>query len=83
MQKVLMRFEKHCDLLESKVKLLNKENNKLEKFVEILQDDKVVIFADGWFSDEIREVIMELVTLNVSINKVNDVIEVVLRTLNK
>ena len=74
-------LDKQYHLLESKVQLLNKENNDLEKLVEILQDDKLVTFADGRFTDETREVIMELVPLNVSINKVNDVIEVVLHTL--
>ena len=74
-------LDKQYHLLESKVQLLNKENNDLEKLVEILQDDKLVTFADGRFTDEIWEVIMELVSLNVSINKVNDVIEVVLRIL--
>ena len=49
--------------------------------MEILEDDKVVTFADGRFTDEIREVIMELVLFNVSINKVSDVIQFVLRTL--
>ena len=74
-------LEKQCRSLESKVQILNKENDELEKLVEILQDDEVITFADGRFTNEIREVIMELVSLNVSINKVNDVIEVVLRTL--
>ena len=71
-------LDKQYHLLE--VQLLNKENNNLEKLAEILQDDKLDKL-DGRFTDGIREVIMELVSLNVSINKVNDVIEVVLHTL--
>ena len=44
-------LDKQYHLLESKVLLLNKENNDLEKLVEILQDDKLVTFADGRFTD--------------------------------
>ena len=81
--KDVCELQKQCDVLLLKVDNLNAENNELEKLVALLQNDTVVTFADGRYTDEIREVIMELVSLNVSINKVNDVIEVVLHTLSK
>ena len=74
--KDVCELQKQCDVLLLKVDNLNAENNELEKLVALLQNDTVVTFADGRYTDEIREVIMELVSLNVSINKVNDVIEV-------
>ena len=42
-------FEKQCRSLESKVQILNKEN-ELEKLVEILQNDEVITFANGRFT---------------------------------
>jgi len=78
-----LELEKDCNNLVSKVKELEEENNELEKLVEVLRDDDIITFANGRFTDEIRQVIMKLVSLNVSVNKVNDVIKAVLSTLTE
>ena len=66
--------------LEEKVKNLNKENKDLKELVSLLQDQKIT-FQNGRYVDDIRETIMQLLNLNVSMNKVNEVIRVVLRNL--
>ena len=80
-EKDINDLEKQCEALTAEVSQLRSENKDLEQLVAVLEDDGVVTFADGRFTDEIREVIMNLVALGVSINKVNDVIHVVMRTL--
>ena len=79
----IAELEAECSSLKDEVSQLRAENRDLEQLVALCNSDEVVTFADGRFTDEIREVIMNLVALNVSINKVNDVIRVVLRTLLK
>ena len=59
--------------LSEKVESLNKENIYLNGLLELLEDEKIVTFERGRYSNDIREVIMELLLLNVSMNKVNDV----------
>ena len=41
------------------------------------------LFENGRYCDEVRETIMELVSLNVSMNKVNEVIHTVIQKLTK
>ena len=69
--------------LSNKVKELNSENKDLEMLIALLEDEEIVTFQNGRYCDEIREVIMELLSLNVSMNKVNDVIRVVIQKLAK
>ena len=47
----------------------------------LLEDDTISTFEDGKYADEVREVIMELLAMNVSMSKVNDVIWTVLKKL--
>ncbi|XP_065641561.1 uncharacterized protein LOC136073625 isoform X1 [Hydra vulgaris] len=56
---------------------------ELQKLVSLLDDDEVITFEDGRYSDDIRETIMKLLSMNVSINSVNEVIIVVLNKLAK
>ena len=69
--------------LSEKVESLNKENIYLNGLLELLEDEKIVTFERGRYSNDIREVIMELLSLNVSMNKVNNVIKIVLKKLAK
>ena len=48
-----------------------------------MKDEKIVTFERGRYPNDIREVIMELLLLNISMNKVNAVIKVVLKKLAK
>jgi E1A/CREB-binding protein len=69
--------------LGAKVESLNKENIDLNGLLKLLEDEEIVTFERGRYSNDIREVIMELLSLNVSMNKVNDVIKIVLKKLAK
>ena len=46
-----------------------------------MEDEIVTSFMDGKYTNTIREVIMELLSMNISMKKVNDVINIVLKTL--
>ena len=72
-----MTFE--LDTLNTRVRELAVENRQLEQLVALFQDNELVTFEGGRYTDDIREVVMELLSLNVSMNKVNDVIKVVLK----
>ena len=68
--------------LEANAKELKEKNKELEQLSCLLEDDTISTFEDGKYVNEIREVIMELLTTNVSMNKVNDVIRIVLKKLS-
>ena len=69
--------------LTKEVDELRGENKDLNGLIALLQDDEIVTFQDGKYCNDVREVIMELLSLNVSMGKVNDVIKVVLAKLAK
>ena len=81
-EKDIVIIENELKELTAKTESLNRENGELEKLVTLLQDDEVVTFQDGKYCD-VREVVMKLLSLNVGVNKVDDVIKVVLRKLAK
>lgn len=64
--------------MEQQVKELKLQNEELTK---IMNTDIVKTFKDGRYKDEIREVIMELLAMNVSIRKVDGVIKTILKKL--
>ena len=82
-EKDIVIIENELQELTAKTESLNRENGELEKLVTLLQDDEVVTFQDGKYCDDVREVVMKLLSLNVDVNKVDDVIKVVLRKLAK
>ena len=67
--------------LESCAKELKEKNKELEQLTCLLEDDTISTFEDGKYVDEVREVIMELLAMNVSMSKVNEVIRTVLKKL--
>ena len=69
------------DNLEKEVKRLTSENKELLQLVSLLEKDEVTTFENGRYTNEVREVIMELLNLNVSISKINQVITAVLTKL--
>ncbi|XP_065679669.1 uncharacterized protein LOC136094052 [Hydra vulgaris] len=69
--------------LSAKLELLNKDNIYLNGLLKMLEDEEIVTFERGRYSNDIREVIMELLSLNVSMNKVTDVIKIVFKKLAK
>ncbi|XP_066927180.1 ERC protein 2-like [Clytia hemisphaerica] len=79
--KDIEKLENELVILHSKVKTLNCENRQLQQFVALLQDDEVVTFHDGRYCNEIREVIMQLLQLNVSMKNIDAVIKCVLKKL--
>ena len=74
-------LQQEMDDLEHKCKLLEREKNELNQFIDLLNDDEIVTFENGKYCDELRETIMELLSLNVSMNKVNEVIKTVINKL--
>ena len=57
---------------------LEREHNEVHQLIEVVTSKNTVTFADGKFTNEIRRTVVELVSLNVSINKISDVIKAVL-----
>lgn len=60
--------------LESCAKELKEKNKELEQLTCLLEDETISTFEDGKYVDEVREVIMDLLAMNVSMSKVNEVI---------
>ncbi|XP_065656137.1 uncharacterized protein LOC136081830 [Hydra vulgaris] len=81
--KDVISLEKEVVSLYSKTNILKEENLELQKLVSLLDDDEVITFEDGRYSDDIQETIMKLLLMNVSMNSVNEVIKVVLNKLAK
>ena len=67
--------------LESCAKELNEKNKELEQLTCLLEDETISTFEHGKCVDEVREVIMDLLAMNVSMSKVNEVIRTVLKKL--
>ena len=67
--------------LESCAKELKEKNRELEQLTCLLEDETISTFEDGKYVDEVREVIMDLLAMNVSMSKVNEVIRTVLKKL--
>ena len=63
------------DLERKDLELRQKE---LEYLAAVYEDDTISTFEDGKYLDYVRVTIMELLSMNVSLNKVNEVIRIVL-----
>ena len=68
------------DAVQERVNFLEQRVKELECLIA-LDADEVKSFEDGRFTDSIRRTIMELLSCNVSMNKVNTVIRTVLKNL--
>ena len=68
--------------MKDKVSFLEEKNKDLGRLKSLLDDREVLTFENGRYVNEIREVIMTLISMNVSMNSVNDVIRVVLKKLS-
>ena len=76
-------FEEEMDNLTKQVKNLNEENKDLRQLVNLLNNEELITFENGRFNGDIRQAVMKLVGLNVSIKKIDLVIKAVLGTLTK
>ena len=65
---------------EPKIELDLKEK-ELSYLETVLNDEKIQTFEDGKYLDHVRLTVMELLSMNVSVNKVNDVIRTVINRL--
>ena len=79
----MAKFEEEFDNLTKQVKNLNEENKDLQQLVNLLNNEELITFENGRFNDDIRQAVMKLVGLNVSIKKIDLVIKAVLGTLTK
>ena len=66
---------------ESCAKELKQTNKELERLTCMLEDKTITTFEDGRYADEEREVNLDLLAMNVSMNKINEVIQTVLKKL--
>ena len=73
--------EKEYDELEKKLENMIAEYRELHDIISLMENDEIVTFENGKYKNEIHEVIMSLLSMNVSINKVNDVIRTVPKKL--
>ena len=46
-----------------------------------MQEDEIVTFQSGRYNDDIRECIMELMLMNMGLNKVTEVIKLILKKM--
>ena len=67
--------------LESSAEELKEKNKELEQLTCLLEDETITTFENGKYVDEVRDVIMDLLAMNVSMSKVNEVIRTVLQKL--
>lgn len=74
-------LKEHNAAIESCAKELKEKNKELEQLTCLLEDETISTFEDGKYVDEVREVIMDLLAMNVSMSKVNEVIRTVLKKL--
>jgi len=65
--------------LESSADELKEKNKELEQLTCFLEDETITTFENGKYVDEVQEVIMDLLAMNVSMSKVNEVIRTVLQ----
>ena len=77
----MISWSNHYNILETEVKQLTSENKDLQQRVSLLEKDEVTTFENGRYTNDVREVIMELFNLDVSISKINLVITAVLTKL--
>ena len=66
---------------ESQIDDLEKENRDLEQLLSLLEDKEIVAFQDGRYCEEVREVIMDLLSMDFRMNQVYNVIKTVLKKL--
>ena len=74
--KDVIEEEKHQMTLRNKE--LDVKAKELEVLEAMLSSETIQTFANGKYYDFVKQTIMELLSMNVSVNKVNDVIECVL-----
>lgn len=67
--------------MEDTLKQLEKEKQELTELKMLMNEDVITTFQDGKYTNEIREVIMELLSMNVSMRKIDGVIRTVLNKL--
>jgi len=67
--------------LESSADELKEQNKELEQLTCLLKDETITTFDNGKYVDEVREVIMDLLSMKVSTSKVNEVIRTGLQKL--
>ena len=70
-------INKMCSL-EEKIGELQDENNELEKLLTLAEDPEIQTLCGSQYSDTVREVVMDLISFNVSPRQI-DVIRTVLR----
>ena len=66
------------EVFKTRIVELEKEITRLQQINSLLEKHEVETFRDGMFTDDVREVIMQLLAKQVSMNSVSEVIKIVL-----
>ncbi len=69
--------------LEKRLNFVKKREKELQELQCLLESDTITTFAEGRYTNEIRELVMEFYACNVSLNKVNDVIKAIVGKFTK
>ena len=79
---LITKHEDEIVHLKNEISKHNKKITKLEQLNVLLENDQIIAFQNGKYVNEIRECIMSLlIECNVSMNKVNSVISIVLKKI--
>ncbi len=76
-------LEEEKKSLNKKLTFVEKREKEFEELQILLESDTMTTFAEGRFSNEIRELVIELYACNVSLNRVNDVNKAVVKKFTK
>ena len=79
---LITKHEDEIVHLKNEISKHNKTITELEQLNVLLENEQIITFQNGKYVNEIRECIMSLLTeCNVSMNKVNSVISIVLKKM--
>ena len=71
------------EALENGIDMLSQRNKELNELLALLDGDSVTTFENEKYTNDVRETIMALLSLNVSMTKVSEVVRIVLDKLAK
>ena len=77
----LVEAENEVDKQWLRLKALEKSNADLQQLIDICEGEKLTTLNDGCYTDSIREVVIELLKMNISIRNISPAIQVVIEKL--
>ena len=77
----LAEAENEIDKQWLRLKALEKSNADLQQLIDICEGEKLTTLNDGCYTDSVREVVIELLKMNISIRNISPAIQVVIEKL--